>query len=187
MLYTTARKAREAGACFLSYYKMAKALGGIRKYGKDTPVPLNKVLKVCGLDDALWCLRIVIEPADKEIRLFVCDCAERVLPIFETRYPDDKRPRQAIEASRKFANSEITIEELAAAGDAVWAARAAAGDAVWAAYAASAAAMATTMATTMATEGAAYAARAAGAVAVAAEREWQTQRLLKLLNSSSVN
>jgi hypothetical protein len=31
---------------------------------------------------------------------FACDCADRVLPIFETRYPDDDRPRKAIAAAR---------------------------------------------------------------------------------------
>jgi len=48
-------------------------------------------------------------------RLFACDCAERVLPIFEKEYPDDKRPREAIEVSRRYANGKATEKELAAA------------------------------------------------------------------------
>ena len=35
--------------------------------------------------------------ASRLLREFACDCAERVLPIFEKEYPNDKRPRQAIE------------------------------------------------------------------------------------------
>ena len=55
--------------------------------------------------------------------LFAADCAERVLPIFEKRYPNDNRVRECIEGVRAFARGEITREELlklrpAAAADA---------------------------------------------------------------------
>src|ERR1017187_5137393 len=33
---------------------------------------------------------------------FACLCAERVLPIFEKKHPDDKRPRAAIDAALKW-------------------------------------------------------------------------------------
>ena len=52
---------------------------------------------------------------DRNLRLFAADCAEHVLPLFEQRYPDDKRPREAIEVARRFARGEATREELAAA------------------------------------------------------------------------
>jgi hypothetical protein len=107
---------------------------------------------------------------EKKQRLFACDCAERVLPIFEKKQPNDKRPRAAIEVARRHATGQATDKELdaamaaamAAAWDAAWAARdawAAAG-AAWAARAAGAAA------------GAAWAARAAGAAAGAAWDAW---------------
>lgn len=103
----------------------------------------------------------------KTRRLFACDCAERVLPLFEKVFPDDDRPRKCIEATRRFARGEITREELGVFWDAAWdAARAAgdaAGDAAWdAAWAAGAAARA---------------ARAAGAT----EKQWQTERLFQYL------
>ena len=119
MLHTTFRKARKAGACLSKYKKMAKALGGVKKYGKDTPIPLDKILDVCGFDAALWCLCCVIEPADREIRLLACDFAEHTLPIFEKKYPNNKQPRQAIEINRKFAEGKATRGELEAARDAV--------------------------------------------------------------------
>jgi len=130
MLHTTFGKAKEAGACIESYRKMAKALGNVNKYGRDTFIGLDKVLEVCGLDDALWSLQIVLESADKEIRLFACDCAEHVLPLFEKEYPNDNRPREAIRIIRLFAEGQATRKELAAARAA---ASAAASDAAWAA------------------------------------------------------
>ena len=69
-----------------------------------------------------------------KLRLFACDCAEQVLPIFEKDYPDDKRPRKAVETARLFAEGKATQEELAAAGAAARAAAWAA--ARYAAYAA---------------------------------------------------
>jgi hypothetical protein len=59
---------------------------------------------------------------DRTLRLFACRVAEDVLPIFEAQYPDDVRPRAAIETARRFANGEATAEQLAAS----WAASGAA-------------------------------------------------------------
>jgi hypothetical protein len=65
---------------------------------------------------------------DRQRRLFAADCAERVLPLWEAKYPDDKRPRQTIEVARRYAEGRATEEERAAA----WAAaRAAAWAAAW--------------------------------------------------------
>ena len=110
--------------------------------------------------------------ASRLLREFACDCAERVLPIFEVKWPDDKRPRQAIEVARRYARDEATEEELAAAWDAAWdAARAAAGAAAWdAAWAAA--------------WDAAWAAAwdAARAAARAAETKWQRTTLARRVN-----
>lgn len=45
-------------------------------------------------------------------RLFAADCAEHVLYLFEGKYPDDKRPRQAIQAARDYANGLISKTAL---------------------------------------------------------------------------
>ena len=66
---------------------------------------------------------------ERTARLFACDCAERVLHLYEARYPDDDRPREAIRVARAFANGAATEDELAAARDAARAAW----DAAWAA------------------------------------------------------
>ncbi len=87
MLHTTFALAHKANACTGSYRKMAKVLGGVSTYGEDTPIPLTKIVEVCGLQDALWALRCTRENSDRLARLFACDCAERVLPIWEKQYP----------------------------------------------------------------------------------------------------
>ena len=115
---------------------------------------------------------------DHVARLFACDCAEDVLPLFERDHPDDYRPRRAIEVARQYANGAATADELAAASDAAWAAAmAAASDAAWAA--AWAAARAAAMAA------ASDAARAA-AMAAASDAAWdrQAQRLLAYLDGA---
>jgi hypothetical protein len=38
----------------------------------------------------------------KTLAVWAIDCAERVLPHFEEKYPEDKRPRKAIEALQKW-------------------------------------------------------------------------------------
>ena len=112
---------------------------------------------------------------ERTLRLFACRVAEDVLPIYEREYPDDDRPRKAIETSRRYANGEATDSELAAARAAAraaaWAVRAAAGavrDAAWAAAGAAA-------------DAAWAAANAAWAADAAAAREKYTDWLWEML------
>ena len=116
---------------------------------------------------------------DKIARSFACDCAERVLPIYEKVFPKETRVRDCIQTARKFIFGLATKEELAAARDAAWdAAQAAAWDA-----AQDAAQDAAWAAAWDAARVAAWAAGVAARVAAwAAEKKWQTARLLKYLN-----
>ena len=69
---------------------------------------------------------------ERLLRLFACDVAEDVLPIFEKARPNDRRVRECIEAARRFVNGDATRAELTAAQAAAWdAAGDAAGDAAW--------------------------------------------------------
>ena len=43
----------------------------------------------------------------KILAVWAADCAERVLPFFEEKYPEDRRPRQAVDAIRKWARTGI--------------------------------------------------------------------------------
>lgn len=41
------------------------------------------------------------------LAVWAMDCAERVLPLFERNYPEDPRPRSAIEVGRAWAGTRI--------------------------------------------------------------------------------
>ena len=114
---------------------------------------------------------------ERTARLFACDCAESVLAIYEKDYPNDNRPRKAIETARLFADGKASEKELAAAGAA---ARAAVGDAARAA--------ARDAAGAAARDAAGAAARAAArdaAWAAARDAAWatQAQKLAALLGA----
>ncbi len=111
---TTFARLHQHGACESGYRRLAKTLGGVPKYGRDKPIPLDVVLASNGLEDTLWCLRALLEPWEQE-QLFIADLAEHVLPIFEEQFPNDARPRRAIEAMRAFARGEIDATTLKAA------------------------------------------------------------------------
>ncbi len=124
--------------------------------------------------------------------LWATDCAERVLPYFEEEFPNDDRPKQAIEAGRAWVRGEITLSEARAAA---FAAHAAARDADQAAARAAARsaghAAATAHAQGHATHAASYAVTAAAYAAAPAnatdaatnERDWQYQHLPQRLQS----
>jgi|WetSurSiteA1Bulk_404760.scaffolds.fasta_scaffold120401_1 hypothetical protein len=170
MITTTLGLLRSAGACKARYAHLCKALGGVKVWGRDTPIPLTRILDSNGLDDTLWALSAVPEHEwtmrDRLARIFACDCADRVLLIFEQVVPGDSRPRNAITVARKFAAGAATEAEMATAG-------AAAGAAAWAA------AGAAVRATAWAAAGAAD-----RATAGAAERAWQATRLRALLSET---
>ena len=117
---------------------------------------------------------------ERTARMFACDCAERVLPIYERDYPGDARPRTAIEVARRYADGNATQEELDAAEAAAGAvARAAEWGTAW--VAAWAAAGAAAGAAVEVAAGAAAWATAWAAAARDAECTWQTQHLCELL------
>ena len=65
---------------------------------------------------------------------YVIYAAEQVIDIYEKKYPDDRRPRNAIDAAKAVLKSDTAVTRAAAwaAGAAAWAA----GAAAWAAGAA---------------------------------------------------
>ena len=126
----------------------------------------------------------------KTLATWALDCAERVLPYFEGKYPEDKRPRAAIEAGRAWVRTgafrmavirKAALDSHAAArdvkdDDAARSAARAAGQAVAAAHvpahALAAAAYAATVIRDANPENA--------SAATSKEREWQCRRLLQL-------
>jgi hypothetical protein len=45
----------------------------------------------------------------RTVALWAADCAERVLPLFESEAPSDERPRDAIARARAFARGELAV------------------------------------------------------------------------------
>jgi len=128
---------------------------------------------------------IKINKQDQKLLAFwAANCAEHVLPYFEKEYPNDDRPRKAIEACRTWARTGVfkmaDVRKVALAAHA--AARKAKEDST-ARFAARAAgqALATAHVAGHASAAAAYAVKAAEAAGIAGERDWQFRRLPKRL------
>lgn len=93
-----------------------KLLAGLGKTEADNePLELAEILRINGIKDAIWALRALGPEHQGNIRLFSCNVAELALPIWERKYPDDPRPRQAIETARRCARGKATAEEFASA------------------------------------------------------------------------
>ena len=128
----------------------------------------------------------------KSIKLAII-CAKHVLKIFENKYPNDKRPRKAIEAALEWLKNPSENNRLAASAAYADAAASAADAAAYAAaYAADAAAYAAAYASDAASAAdaaAAYAADAASAADAYAyatrlkERKWQADQIRKIISN----
>lgn len=125
------------------------------------------------------------------LAVWAIDCVEHVLPYFEEKYPEDNRPRKAIEALRKWIRTGIfkMADVRKAALDAHAAAREVGEDnAARSAARAAGQAVATAHVPTHSIGAANYALQAIDRatnpsdadVAIAKERNWQYQLLLKL-------
>ena len=130
----------------------------------------------------------------KTLAVWAIDCVERVLPYFEEKYPEDHRPRKAIEALQAWINTGVfRMADIRKASLASHAAAREVGEDNAARSAARAAgqAVATAHVPTHSIGAANYALQAIhratsssdADVAVAKERDWQYQHLLELIES----
>jgi hypothetical protein len=83
----------------------------------EVSTPLSSSDSTEGPSSQISEVRKLIAAVDvrSELRRFACDCAERVLSIYEDRYPNDDRLRRAIDVARRFAGGGASAEELQAA------------------------------------------------------------------------
>jgi len=128
------------------------------------------------------------KPNQQTLAAWAADCAERVLPLFESRRPHDDRPRRAIELLREWMRrGEVSMAEVRTISLAAHAAARDVADDPAAAAAAHAAGQAAGTAHSPRHAGGAswYAARAVGfaapadesGAAMAHEHEWQTTHI----------
>ena len=101
MICTTLAAIRSHSPCASGWKTLIAALGD---YGDETPLPLTRIVETNGVADALWAVaRTLSETEAKRLCVtFACECAERPLPKFEAKYPENNRPRAAIEAARSW-------------------------------------------------------------------------------------
>ena len=183
MHFTTLNKIKSFSPCSAGWSKLLAGLG--KAHADDEPLAFIRILEINGIQDAVWALRCCDDR--HAVLLFAADCAEHVLHIYEAKYPNDNRPRAAIDMLRRYMAGNADGSELRAAADAAYVA------AYFAAYAAYAAALAAADAAdaaahsaadaaahsaALAAADAAYAAAyfAAHAAADAAEKLWQSNR-----------
>lgn len=117
----TEQQLRDIGAC-------AEGLDWFRAQGTEDAGALVRKAVAGGkvsMRYANWALPRLMDK--QQSVLYACFAARQVLPLFEKRFPQDKRPRAAIEAAEKWPK-EPSLENARAAADA----------AAYAAYAAAA-------------------------------------------------
>lgn len=91
---------------------------------KDTVLLEDIISSEIPLKDKYWfvCKKLATKEQNQQIAISV---AEIVLPIFEKCYPDDKRPRLAIEAAKQYIAGHISLDKLIEARHVAYAAAAA--------------------------------------------------------------
>ena len=126
MITTTLNRIRAQGPCQGGWAKLLSGLG--KTQSDDEPLPYAEIVRINGIDDALWACRAEPQYA-REWRLFAVWCARRAQHLMT-----DPRSIAALDVAERHARGDATDAELAAAGAVAWAAaRAAAGAAARAA------------------------------------------------------
>jgi hypothetical protein len=136
-------------------------------------------------------VELVNKTDQKTLAVWAIDCAERVLPFFEGKYPDDRRPRKAIETLQTWINTgvfQMAVIRKASLGSHAAAREVGEDNAARSAARAAGQAVATAHVPTHSIGAAIYALQAIhratdssnADAAVAKERDWQYQHLLEL-------
>ena len=116
MLTTTLKRIRAHGPCGDGWRKLLTGLG--KTSADDEPLPYAEILRINGLDDAIWCCRAEPQHA-REWRLFAVWCARQVQHLMT-----DEQSIAEIDVAERHANGDATDRELyaadAAARDAAW-------------------------------------------------------------------
>ena len=124
MYYTTLKSIKVHRPCEKGWKKLLWHLHKTR--ADDKPLSLLDILESNGIQDAIWALRAVDDPAcERDARIFAVRCVRQLQHLLS-----NEQSLKALDVAEKYACGEASNEELAAAQDAAWAA---AQDAAWAA------------------------------------------------------
>ena len=105
---TTLAKIRAHSPCEDGYKKLCKSLGGIKKYGENTPITIRQIVESNELYDALWTLRTIPE-YNNRWRLLAVRYARTVQHLMT-----DPRSLAAMDVAERHARGLATNEELSA-------------------------------------------------------------------------
>ena len=88
-----------------------------RLFGRRTRLTAADILDIkLDFEDRWWLVTRQPFFTEQQLRLLAADLAERALPVYERAYPEDDRPRRAIEAARSFGRGEIDAGAMHTAG-----------------------------------------------------------------------
>ncbi len=114
---TNKRELKKLGACAPGYRTFIEAHG-------ENEATLSQCLESNEWDDIWWLIPKIYDQFSgqqkTDLRLLACDYAMSSIDTFEKEFPDDNRPRLAIEASMAFATGNITEGDLETASSAAW-------------------------------------------------------------------
>ena len=111
-LTTTLNKIKEHNPCESGWKQLIAFLG--EDFDFDAEIDLLTILESNSIADCLWSFRAVTKPCAHIAIKFAIECAKRVLKYFEAKFPDNKNPRQAIEAAEKYIKNPIQANAYAA-------------------------------------------------------------------------
>ena len=117
MLYTNLKLLRENNACSSGLATLIASLP--EKHTEAKLIPLSHVLKSNGLEHGLWALAATTKDARKVAARMAIEFARQSLENFEKLYPEDKRPRTALEVAADFLDGKATLKEGESAACAV--------------------------------------------------------------------
>ena len=104
MIGLTYTELRKLNPCEDAIKRVARLMGGAKKWNDHKCTAEEARAAGATFGDLIWAASAVAladEDVERRLRLWMADCAARVLQHFETRYPTDDRPRKAIIAGRQ--------------------------------------------------------------------------------------
>ena len=107
VITTTLNRIRAHKPCADGWRKLLAGLG--KSEPDDKPLAFAQIVRINGLEDALWATRAAPEH-DRAWRLYAVWCARQVQHLIP-----DPRVSAAIDVAERFANGAATADELAAA------------------------------------------------------------------------
>jgi len=113
----TYKQAKALAPCESRFKAAVDKLGGAKKWSAREISAADARQAGCSFDDVAWAASAIARTnpdIERRLRLWLADCAARVLPIYE-KAGKSSAPREAIVAARQFARGETSDAARAAA------------------------------------------------------------------------